>query len=727
MSSSYAINALIALFQKVNSTEDVENFQKHVDEADSHVRSRRYDMALKAYLDALIIREDLSCRRNAGVCCFYLGNFYLADFFLNDCIYDENHNAGIAVVYIKLLLTNKMYDKALHAIRYCYSTMNEFDRVLHRFEGDIHHSNSDTELAMNAYAKYLEHRPGDMSTMGLLGKLLCENGRPEEGIPTLKKAYALIEKARREKDNIRFRGMRNDIYRDENLAIDLYGEGRSKDYNYFHEVVSFNGHQFSKKAVHNNDNSSEFVRVVNGIRYTPNAPEAAESKIFLFGASRVYGYSTENSHTIASMLQAEFNKFSVPTEVVNYGISGIPVYNSFLNLLTCDVKEGDSVIFFPNRFTNIKRLIRFFNAIRYYCTGKGLNLLIFIIPYAHHVKNPSTREQHIIDADTAKRQVARDPMLCYNLARQLYSRPHSFRGCFFDSIVQRPHDMGEIFLDFSHVSYKVNKLIAKEIFKYLRQPQRAGKSLSEERMEREETVARTMSIQELYRIGNREYGKNRDIAEWMESIRCRSFDLLDNVGAIVMNCNPFTLGHLHLIDYASKRVDALYIFVVQENRSFFPFEDRIRLIKQGVAGLPRKIHVVPSGEFIISNFSFPGYFAKQEAIAPADSTTDIVIFGSVIAPGLHIKHRFVGEEPSCIVTNDYNETMDFLLPDMGVAVHRIPRKEFSRGQAISASVVREALQNNDHALIQTLVPPTTYDYLVANNFLNAVSVNRESD
>ena len=97
-------------------------------------------------------------------------------------------------------------------------------------------------------------------------------------------------------------------------------------------------------------------------------------------------------------------------------------------------------------------------------------------------------------------------------------------------------------------------------------------------------------------------------------------------------------------------------------------------------------------------------------IKPADSTTDLVIFGSTIAPALKIARRFVGEEPTCAVTNGYNETMAYLLPGMGVAVEVIPRKE-TAGVAISASRVRKALEEGDAETIRTLVPEVTFRYL----------------
>ena len=51
------------------------------------------------------------------------------------------------------------------------------------------------------------------------------------------------------------------------------------------------------------------------------------------------------------------------------------------------------------------------------------------------------------------------------------------------------------------------------------------------------------------------------------------------IGAIVMNCNPFTLGHRYLVEYAASQVEHLYIFAIEEDKSIFPFVDRFELIK----------------------------------------------------------------------------------------------------------------------------------------------------
>ncbi|BCJ92966.1 hypothetical protein acsn021_05350 [Anaerocolumna cellulosilytica] len=184
----------------------------------------------------------------------------------------------------------------------------------------------------------------------------------------------------------------------------------------------------------------------------------------------------------------------------------------------------------------------------------------------------------------------------------------------------------------------------------------------------------------------------------------------DEVGTIVMNCNPITYGHLHLIEYASKAVDYLYIFIVEEDRSFFTFEERYKLVKEATAHIPN-LRVIPSGQFILSNKTLPAYFTKEykkEIII--DASEDIGIFAQYIAPVLNISVRFVGQEPLDFITNQYNMEMKRIITDYGIKFVEIPRKEQS-GEVISASRVRKLLKENNFDEIKKIVPPTTYNFL----------------
>ncbi len=180
-----------------------------------------------------------------------------------------------------------------------------------------------------------------------------------------------------------------------------------------------------------------------------------------------------------------------------------------------------------------------------------------------------------------------------------------------------------------------------------------------------------------------------------------------------MNCNPFTLGHEYLVDYASKRVKKLYIFVVEEDRSEFKFADRFELVKAGVKKFSN-VEILPSGKFIISQQTFSGYFNKENLQDVAvDSSEDVEIFAREIAPTLGITVRFVGQEPEDTVTNSYNATMKKILPQYGIEVCEIPRREIS-GEVISAKKVRAALKVGDFDKIKKLVPKSTLNFLQKN-------------
>ncbi len=212
--------------------------------------------------------------------------------------------------------------------------------------------------------------------------------------------------------------------------------------------------------------------------------------------------------------------------------------------------------------------------------------------------------------------------------------------------------------------------------------------------------------------GNNAYSLNREEdTEGLKKYLDKILVYKRNIGAIVMNCNPFTLGHRYLVEYAASRVEHLFIFVVEEDKSFFTFEDRIELVRSGTADIPN-VTVLPSGKFIISSLTFTDYFGKAELQDKTiDATLDLEIFGRNIAPALDINIRFLREEPLDNVTRQYNEQMKIVLPKYGIKVIVVPRKEFDN-KVISASRVRELLKVNDFTSIKQLVPGTTFEYLV---------------
>lgn len=182
----------------------------------------------------------------------------------------------------------------------------------------------------------------------------------------------------------------------------------------------------------------------------------------------------------------------------------------------------------------------------------------------------------------------------------------------------------------------------------------------------------------------------------------------NKIAALVMNANPFTLGHQYLVEKAASENDILHLFIVSEDQSLVPFSVRKKLVLEGTAHLKNIIYH-ESGPYIISNATFPSYFQKDaDAVMESHANLDLTIFVR-IAQTLGINYRYVGEEPNSQVTGIYNEIMAKKLPENQIACKIIPRKE-ANGSVISASTVRTALKSGKMELLKTLVPETTLRY-----------------
>lgn len=183
-------------------------------------------------------------------------------------------------------------------------------------------------------------------------------------------------------------------------------------------------------------------------------------------------------------------------------------------------------------------------------------------------------------------------------------------------------------------------------------------------------------------------------------------------GAVVMNCNPFTLGHQYLIEQASGRVDWLHIFVVHEDCSVFSYAVRKRLLMEGTRHLSNVV-VHHTGPYVVSQATFPAYFlghAGRQAVV--QTQLDAQLFGEKIGRALSIKRRFLGEEPCSQVTQRYNEMLSKVLIRYGIAVEIIERKRIW-GEPISASRVRQLLKVEDFKTVRSLVPSSTYEFLMS--------------
>ena len=272
--------------------------------------------------------------------------------------------------------------------------------------------------------------------------------------------------------------------------------------------------------------------------------------------------------------------------------------------------------------------------------------------------------------------------------------PESYKGCLSDVYDRFEHPTDHFLDNVRHCDGEVNEAVAERIWVDL-----------ERAIQREPDG-------EIYSLFGAQYFIAPDVTHYFERYFEKYFcdyEVNGIVGAIVMNCNPFTNGHRYLVEYAATKVDKLIVFVVEEDKSFYPFVQRLEMVKQGLADMDNVI-VVPSGRYIISKETFAQYFEKEDAIDVDDMDYDIYLFGDIVAKKLGISQRFVGDEPTDIVTAKYNDRMKEILPDFDVAVEIIDRKQID-GEVVSATKVREAYKLDDWETVGRLCPESTVECL----------------
>jgi [citrate (pro-3S)-lyase] ligase len=424
---------------------------------------------------------------------------------------------------------------------------------------------------------------------------------------------------------------------------------------YFNEISSYS--QVEKNgAIYLADKTELYQNVVNGCRITTDVPEKYDNTIYTYGGCWVFGVYAEDKYTVQSYLQRALNNnlYSLDRSfrIMNCGIINADAYKYLMykQLMQESLKDGDIVIL----MTLGQGYLKFFNENNSGCAA-------------------------FYDISTA-----------------------------FD----RPHEFGEVFVDLRHWGHKGNKLVANMIYKILcNLDAQSGNVQRNEKNRAVKGIGKNVDPKphEYLDIANADIPQSTELDDYLCFIRSEKIDIDGVVGAVVMNCNPFTLGHRHLIERALAECDFLYVFVVEEDKSEYSFEDRISLVKKGVSDL-LNVKVLPSGKFIISTLTLPEYFAKSEKIT-IDATRDIETFAKYIAPAIGITKRFAGDEPTCYVTRQYNQAMKEVLPKYAIEFVVFKRLEI-QGKPVSASTVREFTKDGNYEGIKNLVPESTFEFLI---------------
>ncbi|MCT4614928.1 MAG: [citrate (pro-3S)-lyase] ligase [Marinifilaceae bacterium] len=210
----------------------------------------------------------------------------------------------------------------------------------------------------------------------------------------------------------------------------------------------------------------------------------------------------------------------------------------------------------------------------------------------------------------------------------------------------------------------------------------------------------------------------QNIKDYQDYLRSKKKDVnVGNVAAIVVNCNPFTLGHKYLIEKACKENRVVYLFVVEEDRSSFTFSTRWRLIEEELGHIENLV-MIKGGNYVVSGTIFPSYFLKEEKpddIAAKQAELDVITFVRYIVPILGINRRYVGTEMYSPVTLAYNTAMKNYLPKNGVELMEIER--ITNGEDsnyISASKIRQAIREDKLHTVIDFLPESTKSFLLSD-------------
>ena len=482
--------------------------------------------------------------------------------------------------------------------------------------------------------------------------LLCQKGIPVyfyNRIGKEKNNYPYSESAcQRMAKGLSFPKMYEEIDKYESDFKELFGSLYSKAYI---EQIGKIPQVIKKGDVYcHEDMQSKYVNVINGQRITCYQPKDAGRVIHFYGRCGAFGYAVEDKDSLPSQLQKSLLDHHVTDiRVVNHGLWG----------------GEDSYI--DHNFIN---------------DSVGMKEGDVVVFYRMHLDK---RVMNHLEAYGLRYK---------EITHEWHQHPEA-KWCFYD----KPGHMNS-------VGYRIVASILCDdliLHKFSALPVNP-ESLTNFRSNHLTTYLKKHRNPEFY----------KEIDHYVQGILA-SFPLAHNIrkcGSIVMNCNPFTKGHRYLIEHAASQVDRLYVFVGEENKSFFEFADRLEMVKRGTADIDNVV-VTTSGHFMISSYTFPEYFMKDYVKEKNfDVTNDLEIFCKHIAPPLKIKVRFAGEEPFDPVTSNYNENMRSILPKYGMEFFEIPRLALDKGTVINATEVRRLLKEKQFDSIREYVPKSTLEILM---------------
>lgn len=198
------------------------------------------------------------------------------------------------------------------------------------------------------------------------------------------------------------------------------------------------------------------------------------------------------------------------------------------------------------------------------------------------------------------------------------------------------------------------------------------------------------------------------VRQFVSNLECRAKDGI--IGSVFCKCDPFTKGHLYLIEAAASQCDLLHVFVISDYEGTFTADARINMVKAGTAHLMNVV-VHSTGPYAVSLKRFPKYFLKSKDMAEKiHCELDLKIFYTYYAMPLGITLRYIGKESDTNINSSYNNQMEKYLNAYGIKVVEIQKFEIDK-KSVSATNVKKLLSEGELEKAKELVPPSTWSYL----------------
>lgn len=489
---------------------------------------------------------------------------------------------------------------------------------------------------------------------------------------------------------------------------------------YFLELL-FNTN-FLKITVDENNNmilkdfNSKYINCENGSRvvaYNKDNKNMQNMKtLHVFGDSRMLGVFNEDKFTIPSLLQkllsnndCEYNvqDYSLPYRVIERVVSQIKkaeLYKNDIVIISTSFNKIKSV-----NLEYVKLFYLYINEAKEICERKGCRFIFFYLPTCidmdalspyYKVLINLSEEFHGVEEEDVKKYIANYKKykwviknLCIRSKIEIYDL----------SEILNFTNSQNFFVDLVHYGSDMNCILAKAIFNLIDKNSLIDENIMKIKIKNDRNFANNVFLLK----------HEVDINKYIEYLKKQRKPYMD-IGGIVANFNPFTYGHLFLIESAAKKVEWLYVFVVQEDSSLIPYADRMMLAIENTKHI-KNLTILPSGKFLASKLTFEEYFYKNNSnLESIDAVDDILFFSKVVAPVLNIRKRFLGTEPYCRVTSEYNKKIKEIYKNTNIEVCEIKRKEIDN-IPVSASYIRSLLKNKQFNDIKKLVPQATYNYL----------------